>query len=278
MILRLALLLPLIVLTTTCYLRAGDAPAGDLVATIDGEAIHLNELVVGPLLLNDVAARPTLVNRILTFNDCQALCYGGQLRGSIELDLVKNRTHVIATVEGVDLSSLLASLGSTSENYTGRVDGKLDVSFPTDDVRKVEGRALMQISDGNLVEMSFLTNLLIGNIGNVRDQDSADVAVEFSRPPDQGDGQPPRDSIVRLSSARMTLPKGLVLISGTISLDGDLRLLVVPKIGGGVLSQVWFVGKWFGAALALASSRVARVVVRGTVSRPAVVLNPFANE
>lgn len=268
----------LLLLMVSTLMRAGEAPVGDLVATIDGEAIHLNELTIGPLVLNDVAARPTLIDQVLTFNDCQAACHGGEVRGRIALDLMNNRTYVSATVVGVDLASLLASLGSTGEGYTGRVDGRLEVSFPTDDVRKVEGRARVTVSEGNLVEMSFLTNLLVGNVGNVRDQDSAEITAEFRRPADQGDGRPPRDSVIRLSSARVTLPKALVLISGTISLDGDLRLLVVPKIGGGVFSQVWFVGKWFGAALALASSRVARVVVRGTVTRPAVVLNPFANE
>jgi hypothetical protein len=268
----------LLLVLSTCALHAAEAPAGDLVASIDGEAIHLNELAIGPLVLNDIATRPTLANRTLVFNDCQAACHGGQVRGRIALDLVANRTYLSATIENVDLAALLAGLGSTAEGYTGRVDGRLEVSFPTDDVRKVEGRARVTISDGNLVEMSFLTNLLVGNVGNVRDQDSAEITVEFRRPADQGDGRPPRDSVIRLSSARVTLPKAVVLISGTISLDGDLRLLVVPKIGGGLLSQVWFVGKWFGAALAIASSRVARVVVRGTVSRPAVVLNPFANE
>jgi AsmA-like C-terminal region len=267
----------LLLLLVTCALRAGEAPSSDLVATIDGDAIHLNELTIGPLVLNDVAARPQLAERVLRFNDCQAACYGGQVRGSIALDLVNNRTHVVAVVEGVDLASLLAGLGSTSDSYTGRVDGRLDVSFPTDDVRKVEGRARVTITDGNLVELSFLANLLVGNVGNVRNQDSAEITAEFHRPVDQGEGRP-RDSIVRLSSARITVPKGIVLITGNISFDGDLRLLVVPRIGGGLLSEVWFVGKWFGAALALASSRVARVVVRGTVSRPAVVLNPFANE
>jgi hypothetical protein len=257
--------------------QAGEAPTTDLVATIDGEAIHLNELVLGPLVLGDVSTRPVLVDRVLTFEECQASCYGGQVRGRIVLDVPNNRTRVIAEVSGVDLASLLSGLGSTTEGYTGRVDGRIDVSFPTDDVRKVQGRARATISNGNLVELSFLTNLLVGNVGNVRDQDSAEVAVEFRRPTDQ-DGAAPRDSVIRISSARVTMPKCVVLVSGRLSLDGDLHLLVVPKLDGGLLSQVWFVGKWFGAALALASSRVARVVVRGTVSRPVVVLNPFANE
>lgn len=258
-------------------LRAGDAPTSDLVASIDGEALHLNELVVGPIVLNDVATRPVLVDRVLTFSDCQASCYGGLVRGSIILDVPNNRTRVIADIEGVDLASLLSGLGSTAEGYTGQVDGRIDVSFPTDDVRKLEGRARTTVTNGNLVELSFLTNLLVGNVGNVRDQDSAEVAVEFRRPTDQ-DGRAPRDSIIRIASARVTMPKGVVLVSGRMSLDGDLHLLVVPKLDGGLLSQVWFVGKWFGSALALASSRIARVVVRGNISRPVVVLNPFANE
>lgn len=268
----------LLLLALLGALHAGEATTSDLVATIDGEAIHLNELVVGPLVLGDVSARPVLADRVLTFQDCQASCYGGQVRGRIVLDVPNNRTRVTAEVSGVDLASLLSGLGSTAEGYTGRVDGRIDVSFPTDDVRKVEGRARATVNNGNLVELSFLTNLLVGNVGNVRDQDSAEVAVEFRRPPDQGEGQAQRDSIMRIASARVTMPKGVVLVSGRLTLDGDLHLLVVPKLDGGVLSQVWFVGKWFGAALALASSRVARVVVRGTLSRPVVVLNPFANE
>jgi len=254
-------------------LSAGEAPApalaistSDLVATIDGEVIHLNELTVGPLVLGDVAATPSLKERVLTFRECQATLYGGEVRGTITMDFAANRTHVVAMVAGVDLASLLAGLGSTNDSYSGRVDGRIELSFSTGDVRKAEGRGRLTIKDANLVEMSFFTNLLIGNVGNVRGQDNAAVTAEI------------RDGEIRLSSARITIPKGSVLITGIVSLDGGLRLLVVPKLGGGALSEVWLVGKWFGAALAFASSRVARMVVRGTVSRPVVVLNPFANE
>lgn len=264
---------------------AGEAPLAsiptDLVATIDGEAIHVNELVIGPLLLNDVSARPQLVNRVLTFNDCQAAFYGGEIRGTIAMDLTTNRTRVTASVSGVDLAALLGGLGSTSDSYTGRVNGRVDITFPTNDVRAAEGRGQMTVSDGNLVEMSFLTNLLVGNVTNARGQDSAEVTVEIRQPDDSAPvaaGNVTRASEIHLSSARVTMPKGSVLISGSISLDGDLRLLVVPRVAGGLFSQVWLVGKWFGAALSIASGRVARVVVRGTITRPVIVLNPFASE
>jgi hypothetical protein len=273
----------LMFLCLVSVLNAGEATNDTgLVASIEGETIHLNELQVGPLQLGDVAARPQLKDRVLSFTDCQASFYGGTVRGSIILDLnpEKNRTYVTAEVTGVDLNALLAALGSTTDAHTGRVDGRIELNFPTNAVRQAQGRARLTVSDGNLVEMSFLANLLVGNIGNVRNQDSAEVTAEIRQPLDNGENRGPRDSIVHLSSARITLAKdkGVVLVSGSVSLGGDLRLLVVPKVAGGVLSQVWLVGKWFGSALAFASSRVARVVVRGTVSSPVIVLNPLASE
>ncbi len=282
---RLTLLWLLVGVLLTGEVAAGEqtiAPTipSDLVATIDGEAIHLNELVLGPLLLNDVSARPVLTNRVLTFHDCQAVFYGGEIRGMIAIDLTSNRTRVFAMVANVDLSALLAGLGSTTDSYTGRVNGRLDLTFPTNDVRAAEGRGQVTISDANLIEMSFLTNLLVGNVANTRGQDSAEVTVEIRQPDDAAPmaGAPARASEIHLSSARVTLPKGSVLISGSVSLDGDLRLLVVPRLDGGLFSQVWLVGKWFGAALAIATGRVARAVVRGTISRPVIVMNPFASE
>ena len=255
------------------------SPTSDLTVTIDGEsAIHLNELAMGLLTLNDVATTPRLINGVMTFEHCQAACYGGNVSGTITVDLSTNQTRVVATVTDVDLSSLLAGLGSTNDFYSGRLTGDLDFAFPTSDVRKAVGRGRLTISEGNLLEMSFLTNLVVGNVSNERNQDRADVSFEI-RQPNSVDGnlaQP--DSVIHLSSAQITMPQGIILISGDMTLDGGLSLMVVPKIGGGVFSKVPLVGQWFGSALAIFSSRVARAVVRGTITKPVVVINPFASE
>ena len=264
------------------HVSAGEpSPNADLSVTIDGQsAIHLNELALGLLTLNDVATTPRLINGVLTFENCQAACYGGKVNGTITVDLSTspNRTRVMATITDVDLSELLAGLGSTNDFYSGRITGDLDFSFPTSDVRKAEGRGHLIIRDGNLLEMSFLTNLVVGNVSNVRNQDSADISFEI-RQPNSVDADLTRpDSEIHLSSARITMPQGIILISGDMTLDGGLTLMVVPKIGGGVFSTFPLVGQWFGSALAIASSRVARAVVRGTISKPVVVINPFASE
>lgn len=273
----------------TCFLIshlvAGEAsPTNDLAVTIDGDnSIHLNELAIGPLLLNDVATTPKLINRVLTFEQCQAACYGGNVSGIITVDLTDNRTRVIATVANVDLGALLAGLGSTNDRYSGRLSGDLDITFPTSDVRKAVGRGHLTISSGNLLEMSFLANILVGNVTNVRNQDSAEVSFELRRPDFNAavdDNVAQQDSLIHLVFAKVTMPQdqGLVLFSGDVTMDGGLTLMVIPKIGGGFLSKIPLVGQWFGSALAIASSRVARAVVRGTISKPVVVINPFASE
>ena len=269
----------------TSNLIAGEgSPTKDLAVTIDGDnSIHLNELAIGPLLLNDVATTPKLINRVLTFEKCQAACYGGKVNGTITVDLTNNRTRVVATVTDVDFGALLAGLGSTNDRFSGRLSGDLDIAFPTSDVRKAEGRGHLAISAGNLLEMSFLTNILVGNVTNVRNQDRAEASFEL-RQPNPGaaiDGNvAQQDSLIHLSFAKVTMPndQGLVLFSGDITMDGGLTLMVVPKIGGGVLSKVPLVGSLFSTALVIFTSRVARAVVRGTISKPVVVINPFASE
>ena len=264
-------------------LIAGEVSStNDLAVTIDGDnSIHLNELAIGPLLLNDVATTPKLINRVLTFEKCEAACYGGKVSGTITVDLTNNRTRVIATIADVDLGALLAGLGSINDRYSGRVSGDLDIAFPTSDVRKAEGRGHLAINSGNLLEMSFLTNILVGNLTNDRNQDRAEISFELRQPNPSAavDGTiAQQDSLIHLSFAKVTMPKGIILISGDITMDGGLTLMVVPKIGGGFLEIVPIVGQWFGSALAIASSRVARAVVRGTISKPVVVINPFASE
>ena len=249
--------------------RAGEVTttlaASDFEASITGEIIHTNELTVGPLVLHDVVSRPELQKNVLLFHDCQATVFGGTAKGSLSIDFIRNRMHISTTVNNVDLATLLSAYGGNADSYSGVVSGQIEISFPLGKPEEAEGRGRIAITNGNLVELSFLTNLLVGDISNVRNQDSAEANFDI------------KEGAIRLSSASVVMPKGIMLISGIVMLDGSLRLLVIPHVSGGLLSQVWFVGKWFGSALAFASSHVARAVVRGNVTKPVVVINPFAS-
>lgn len=251
-------------------LAAGEAAplsVGDQ-ARVDGEAIHADAIEIGRLALSDGSATPRFANQILTLADCRANAYGGTITGTITVDFRVNRTRCDLSLVGVDLGALVAELGGSADNLAGRLTATLDVSFPNGNLEQAVGHGNLTIREGNLVELSWLTNLLVADISNTRGQDLAEVG--FTIGGSDGDG------VIRITRGTITLPKARILLTGTVTLAGELKLLVIPHVSGGLLGDLWLVGKFIGNVLSFTSSRVARAVVRGHVSKPVVVINPFA--
>jgi hypothetical protein len=237
---------------------------GGFTASIAGEVLHANTLVIGNFALSDVVAKPTLVAQALTFSDCRASAYGGSVVGAMTVDFQTNREHCVLDADSIDLIALLGDFGATPENIGGKLSGHIELNFPTGHVDQMIGRGTFAIRDGNLVELPFLANLLVGDFSNARGQDSAEGAFEIS------------DRLVKFSSATITMPKGRLVINGTVSLDGDLRLRVIPHVGNFLgLGNVPLLGKVLENVFGSATSYVARALVRGHISKPQVVMNPF---
>lgn len=260
-------------LVCVAVLSAGEAAPVSVAdqARVDGEAIHADAIEVGRLALSDASAKPIFANQILTLADCSANAYGGTVTGTITIDLHENinRTRCELTLTGLDLGAVIAELGGSTDNVAGRLTASIDISFPNGKVEEAVGHGNVSIRDGNLVELSWLTNLLVGDVSNTRGQDVAEAG--FTIGGNDGDG------VVRITRATITLPKTRILLSGTVNLAGELRLLVIPHVSGGLLGDLWLVGKVIGNVLSFTSSRVARAVVRGHISKPVVVINPFAD-
>jgi hypothetical protein len=245
----------------------GEGPvpaASEISATIAGEVLHANTLEIGNFSLSDVVARPTLVDQVLTFSDCRASAYGGTAVGSLTVDFRSNKERCVLDVDNVDLIALLSDFGATPENFGGKLSGHIELTFPAGHIDQMSARGTFAIRDGNLVELPFLANLLVGDISNTRGQDSAEGTFEIS------------DRLVKFSSATVTMPKGRLLITGTVSLDGDLRLRVIPHVGNFLgISSVPLLGKVLENVFGSATSYVARALVRGHISKPQIVMNPF---
>ena len=274
-VLRLAALATLATLTSAALSALGAAEAGgssepaaaaanEISATISGEVLHANTLDLGNFSLSDVVARPTLVDQVLTFSDCRASAYGGTVVGSLTVDFRANQQRCVLDVDNVDLIALLADFGATPENFGGKLSGHIELSFPAGHVEQMAGRGTFAIRDGNLVELPFLASLLVGDISNARGHDAADGTFEIS------------DRLVKFASATITMPKGRLFITGTVSLDGDLRLRVIPHVGNFLnIASVPLLGKVLENVFGSATSYVARALVRGHISKPQIVMNPF---
>jgi hypothetical protein len=245
---------------------AADSGARDFAALVSGEVLHANTLEFLDFALSDVVAKPTLRDQVLSFNDCHASAYGGTLVGSLVVDFKTEleRYRCVIDFDNVDMVALLSGFGASAENFGGKLSGHLELTIPATNAERLNGRGSLAVKDGNLVELSFLANLLVGDISNTRGQDTAEATFEID------------DGLVKVGSASVTMPKGKLLISGTVGLDGDLHLRVIPRVGNFLgLGFIPGLGKVLENVFGSASSYVARALVRGHISKPVVVLNPF---
>ncbi len=269
--LRPAIWLPLLLVVLTTRLDAAEAapaPAAakavpPYVARISGQILHANTLEFSHFALTDVSALPRFENRVLTFTTCTATAYGGAVTGTIAIDFDNDVERCSFDVKDVDLASLLSGLGASVEGIGGKMSGHLEFSLPSGHPELISGRGAVVVKDGSLIELPLIANLLVGDLGAAKGQDGAEATFEIA------------EGLVRFPAATVTLPKAKLLINGTISLEGDLRLLVIPRVGS-FLDFIPGLGRIFDSMWAFASSRVARAVVRGPLSKPVIVINPFA--
>jgi hypothetical protein len=239
-------------------------PVPGYIALIDGDILHANSLEFAGLALSDVVARPVLISRVLIFTGCRASAYGGAITGTITVNFDTNINRCVLDLQDLDLNLLTGELGAASDKITGKLSGHLELTVPTGKPELISGRGSLTVRDGNLVELSLLAVLLMGDPTGDRGHDRAEASFEI----DQGR--------VAIANARVVLPNAQLLITGTIAFDGGLRLLVVPRVES-FLRDFPLVGKWIGYGLSVVSSRVARTVIRGHLTKPVVVMDPFGD-
>ncbi len=248
-------------------------------ARISGEVLHANTLEFAGLAFRDVVAKPLYAGTTLSFTECQATAYGGKVTGHVELlmdvDANGEKTeaakdggsyHCHFEVDGVDLGTLLSEFGGNNANVDGVVAGWIDLEIPARHPQLMTGRGELAIAKGSLVQLPLLANLLIGDPSNSKGQDSAMARFEF------------RDSQIQVLVARLSSPACKIAIKGTVGFDGDLRLYLIPKFKFDLIDQFPGLGPIVAPLLSSVTSRVARALIRGQITKPVLVINPFMKE
>ena len=243
---------------------------------ISGEVLHANTLEYGLLSFRDVVARPELRGRQLVFDRCQGKAYGGIVTGWLGIDLptaaapttpgtpaVEPPTTYLAHFEltKLDLATLLRQIGGNASDLTGEINGWIDFTLTSDHPEAMVGRGEISIRNGSLVQIPVLANFLVGDPGATKGQDRLDTRFEL------GEGR------INLVLARLESPAAQINIGGHIGFDGELRLQLEP-IFANKLSNAIIPGM---ADLLLnpLTRRVGRFVVRGQVTHPVLISDPF---
>jgi len=254
-------------------LVVGILPAAeiDYAPTISGEVLHANTLEFGVLSFRDVVARPELHGRKMLFDRCQAKAYGGAVTGWLAIDLPKTDPNGGATSAVVysahfelakaDLATLLRQLGGNAENLSGTLNGWVDFSLPADHPEQMSGHGELVISDGSFVQLPVLANLLVGDPGASKGKDRLDTRFNL------GDGK------LSLVFAQIDSPAAKISIFGHIGYDGDLRLSMEPLFANKIANAL--TGGVATFLLNPLTRRAARFAVRGQITNPVLVSDPF---
>jgi hypothetical protein len=234
-----------------------------LAPRIDGEVVHADLVEVGPLALRDVVARPRIDGRELVLSDCQARAYLGTVSGIVAVGLEDGRLRARIDLAGGDLDKIIRQSGTNPDNLAGQVDGWVELSGPADRPDLMTGRGAVRISKASLVQFPLLASLLFGDPAAARGQDLFEATFEL------------REGRVRINRALLSSPSAKIEVRGAVGFDGECNLLLLPAFSFQLVDKVWGVGPLVAPMLSLASSKVARAVLRGQISDPVLVIDPF---
>ncbi len=234
---------------------------------IDGQVLHANTVEFAPLTFRDVVVTPRLDGRILRFKECRASAYGGTITSrEIATNLADGSYRCDFAAAGCDLAAGLREISGNIENLSGQVDGQIEFTIQADRPDLLTGQGRLVISKGSLVQLSLLTNLLVGDPGAAKGQDTLTIDFEL------------RDQQIHIIQGRLDSPAAQILISGTIGFDGQLKILLVPRLAFKLVDQIPGLGTLFTPILSTVGTHAGRVLVRGQITKPILVADPFGRQ
>jgi hypothetical protein len=239
----------------TCAVGADPGPR------ISGEVIHANTVEYGPLVIRDVVAVPRLDGRALRFDPCTGRAYAGTLTGSVSSELDSGLWRISASLMQADLAAFLRQYRANAQNLSGQVALSVDLTIPLNAPATMSGRGELHISDATLIIVPFLANLLIGDPGAQRGRVRLDATFTI------GDGR------ITIDQAVLQSPAATIGFSGSVGLDGELAIEITPDLRLKVLETV--TANTLNRVLAPLGRRASKAILRGQVTNPELVMNPF---
>ncbi len=237
-------------------------PAQDRVLPrVEGEVLHANTLEFGVLVVRDVVAIPSLNGQVLRFDQCQGAAYGGTVTGQVETDLTTGGFRLRLDLTKADLAAFIRQFRGNPSNLGGQVTGWIELDIPEGRPDRMTGRGEMHISSATLVQFPLLANFLVGDPTSARNQDSLDATFTIA------------DSRVALGETILRSAAANITFSGTIGLDGELNIELVPELRMKVVAAV--TAGVINRLLAPIGRSAARAMLRGQVTSPVLVMDPF---
>lgn len=227
--------------------------------------MHADRLVMRRLEFTDVTAVGGVEEGMLKLRDMRADVYGGIATGEIDIRLDNGDITFRLSVENADVEEFLKRwAGMASPEYSGKIDGRIELHFPDSFVAKLTGRAEATVRDGNLLSMPWLAQVFLGNPAAKKGNDWVRARVSIG------------DRAAYITELLAEGPSMKVTGTARIGFNGMVDGTFYPYTTPLVLKAVPLLGDVLTSMVGSVTSRVARMRVSGHISSPLVWMDPGA--
>lgn len=247
-------------LACSCVIAAESRP---LVVEVSGEVLHADTIDVAGFRLRDVVATPRTEGDELQFSEIHAKAYGGTATGIVGFTIGGSQIRARIDLKDVDLNDILSQWRGNPAGLVGKVSGWIAFTMPADRPDQIHGSGALHVEQANLLQLPLLAVLLAGDPTAGRNVDVLDLPFLLT------------DGMIHIQEGQLASPSAGVRFTGSIGIDGSLNLALVPTFSFNLLDRIWGVGTLMTPVLSIASSRLARAVLRGRLSEPVLILDPF---
>jgi hypothetical protein len=230
-------------------------------------ALNLDSVIINKQQISRLTAPIEVDKGVARIKSIRGTLLDGEVTGSLEVQLEATpRYKAEYQIRGAKLQSYARTVAGT-QDYRGTVSGRASMEGRGSELRNVVGDAEVYINEANLGELPDLVRLLALLKPKLGERskaafNAAEVHVRI------------QDGVARLNQIRLSGSPLNLQGNGTLDMQGNLDLSLVPGFGDG--RGVKFVNN----SLRAASSQLFGVKVGGTLSdpRPKVVPFPVADE
>ncbi|MEM8884770.1 MAG: AsmA-like C-terminal region-containing protein [Planctomycetota bacterium] len=225
-------------------------------------AIQHGSAVVFGRTIEEASLNIDFSRELMRFHDLDADFYEGRLRGDVDVHFEDpGGFRIDLRMEKSSLAAFLKDEGMSGDEYSGLVSGALQLESPSSQVRHMRGRAELRITEGQLLKVPGLRNLLgvVGRVVPFGDRPrfkQCDIDLDI------------RGETFDVQRLHLSTNVNDIYGFGRMTLYGDLELLIFPQVTRAIdlprLANVPFLSAignaWF--------KNVNEIRVEGTIDSP----------
>ena len=228
-----------------------------------GDHFYADRVQIVGLEFDAISARVRVENSILHITDITAQLYGGTAKAQIDISMVDGTIDIALDISSLQLDQFLTRYGSMETPPVGSISGTVQLHLPKGIGNLLVGRADLQMTGGNVVSLGSVTDVLMGNPGADKNQDTAKAVIQIA------------NRHATFEEFTIKNPSVNLFGTGSIAFDGQTNITFSPHTKPGYLRFLPIAGDILRWGIGNVTESIGRFQVKGHISNPQFIARPF---